>query len=144
MIKVLISSIIIGLVILGFLLANFLSIYLVPSLVFGFLLSNVALLKDNIPISINFHDTILLIYISSIYIGTIYGAIRGFINWILWMNRRRAPRITIKMVEPIIGIAYDAGNLFFNILVAGFASFVVIASFPISVPILITFFEDKN
>jgi|LakMenEpi03Aug12_release.lakeMendotaPanAssembly.Ray.scaffolds.fasta_scaffold92909_3 hypothetical protein len=144
MIEVLISSVVIGLIILGFLLANFVSMYLVPSLVFGFLLSNVELLKDNIPVSTNLHDTVLLIYVSSIYIGTIYGAFRGFISWLLWMNRRRAPKITFKMVEPIVGIAYDAGNLFFNILVAGFASLVVVASFPISVPILITCFEDRD
>ena len=132
------------LLILGFLLTNFVSIYLVPSIVFYFLLNNVALLKNNIPVVTNLHDTILLIYISSIYIGSIYGAFRGFINWILWMDRRRAPRIKFKMVESIVGIAYDAGNLFFNILVTGFASLVVVASFPISVPILITYFEDNK
>jgi len=114
----------------------------VPFFVLIFLVSNVALLKDNIPVSTNLHDDILLIYVSIIYISTIYGAYRGFINWLLWMNRRRAPKITFKIVEPIVGIAYDAGNLFFNILVAGFASFVVVAFFPISVPILITCFKD--
>ena len=39
------------LLILGFLLTNFVSIYLVPSIVFYFLLNNVALLKNRFPAS---------------------------------------------------------------------------------------------
>ena len=84
------------------------------------------------------------IYIWCVYIGAICGVISGYINWIKWLENRISPKITIdlpnitvKIMEPIIGIIWDILVLFLNIIATCIVYSIIVALFPILIVILI-------
>jgi hypothetical protein len=76
-------------------------------------------------------------------LGFLQGAYMGIENHCNWVNHR--PRVTINspQYDPIVNICRDCGVLGFNVLSGGFGSAAIVATAPISVPILLAF-SDKE
>jgi hypothetical protein len=105
---------------------------------------NTQLIKKYIPISRAFGDTALTFYVASIYLGGIYGMYKGSINWYNWIYKRKEHKIKYKLFEPIVNIAIDTSRLGWEILMPAFASAGVIATFPISIPLLPIFSTETT
>ena len=91
-----------------------------------------------------FNKTALNIYVASVYLGGAYGMYKGTGNWIKWIYSRKEKKIKYKLFEPIVNISYDTSKLVWDILIPGFASAGVVATFPISVPLLLTFTGESE
>ena len=84
-------------------------------------------------------------YFSMIAIGGCYGAGHGFSDWCEWENKRNSIKFSqFKFLEPVVNGSYSAGSLTYHVLSTGIPSALTSATFPISVPILMLLFEDKN
>jgi hypothetical protein len=69
--------------------------------------------------------------------GSSYGVYRGFLSWIKWRRDRKPTHIRNKNLEPIINNAIDAGQLGRHVLMSGIISGLVVATAPISVPLIV-------
>jgi hypothetical protein len=75
--------------------------------------------------------------------GFIIGSWKGFTKWLSWLKTRTYRKIAYENVETIVNIAADTGKLGYNVLVAGTASAVVVATSPVSVPLLLWKVEEQ-
>ena len=92
------------------------------------------------------------LYYGGILIGIIYGMGTGttvFFKW--WENRKKVtigdvPLVNKSMVDPILNVSRDAGYWGWYALTSGISSGFIIATYPVSVPLLsfISKEEGKN
>lgn len=83
-------------------------------------------------------------YCGVIVTGASYGAFRGFLSWVKWRESRVPTRITYKTIEPIVNNSIDAGRLGLYVLMSGLISGAVVATSPISVPIIVWTMKEKD
>jgi hypothetical protein len=77
-------------------------------------------------------------------VGFTYGVIRGFKAWVRWRSERKPLRIKNKTLEPIVNNSVDSGQLGLQVLMTGLLSGLVVATAPISVPIIIFTMKEKE
>jgi hypothetical protein len=104
----------------------------------------------NIPIPGITNDPGQTIYKVIVYGGTIYGGVKGFGVWLDWLSRAKDVEITKvpfldpKMINPILNIGRKAGYMtWFTVSSASISGFIS-ATFPVSVPALMFFSEEKQ
>lgn len=84
------------------------------------------------------------VYKTIVAISFCIGAYKGIQKWYKWINKREYRKMNnYPTIEPIINITSDVGQLGYNVMMAGTASAVVVATAPISVPLLRWKFEEK-
>ena len=88
-------------------------------------------------------------YATVVGIGTAYGFLRGTVNWVKWLSERKQMKlkdnrfINADMVNPILNVGRDTGYLSWHAISSGVISGFIVATYPISVPALISF-SDKE
>ncbi|AYV76632.1 MAG: hypothetical protein Terrestrivirus10_16 [Terrestrivirus sp.] len=75
--------------------------------------------------------------------GFVIGSWKGFTKWSSWLETRTYRKIAYENVETVVNIAADTGKLGYNVLVAGTTSALVVATSPVSVPLILWKIEDK-
>jgi hypothetical protein len=83
-------------------------------------------------------------YCGVVLMGTTYGAYKGFLSWLKWRRSRKQVRITNKNLEPIVNNSIDSGQLGMHILLSGIISGLVVATAPISIPIIVYTMRERN
>lgn len=84
-------------------------------------------------------------YCGVVAVGTTYGAYKGFLSWLRWRQTRKLTSIKYKTIEPIVNNSIDSGQLGLHVLMSGLISGLVVATAPISVPIIVfTMKEDEE
>lgn len=83
------------------------------------------------------------LYGGAITVAAIYGAKKGTDKWLHWKKTRTYKKISIDYVESVVNIACDGGTWAYYTLMCSIANAFVAATSPVSVPLLLTFFEDK-
>jgi len=80
----------------------------------------------------------LIAYYSVVGLGFLWGAYAGCENYYYrWACSRTKVTVNSPIFDPILNICRDAGVWGYNVLTAGFVSALVIATFPVSVPLLL-------
>lgn len=97
----------------------------------------------------DFKHSLLTVYSILCVTGFLYGAAGGVNNWMEWMCRRS--QLTIgasdyvnNLVDPMLNIGRDAGYLGWFVMTSGTVSAFIIATFPVSVPLLAVFSNEKS
>lgn len=83
-------------------------------------------------------------YCGVVFTGTTYGAWRGFLSWLKWRSTRPLTKITYKTIEPIVNNSIDSGQLGLHVLMSGLISGMVVATAPISVPIIVYTMKERD
>lgn len=88
---------------------------------------------------------IIKVYAGAVVCGFWYGAYQGFKLWLQWYrNRRRViSGLHADLVDPILNVGRDAGRLAFYFICGGGVSAVVVAGFPVTVPLLSIFSKTE-
>lgn len=113
------------------------------------MVSNVLVSKlklPNIAISDDYKKTASLyfmyMYGGTIGLATLYGIKKGTQKWWNWKQKRCYKKISIDSVESVVNIACDMGVWSFYIIMCITSNVLVAATSPISVPIILYFFEE--
>jgi hypothetical protein len=84
------------------------------------------------------------IYFGAIGLSTFYGIKKGIEKWWQWKQIRQYRKISIDYIESVINTACDGGVLVYYILMCSSSNALVAATSPVSVPILLYFFEKPE
>lgn len=76
-------------------------------------------------------------YQSLILLGLAHGVYKGIESFVLWRKGREEIRLTHKILEPIINASVDAGYLGYYVFWTGILSGLIVATAPVSIPIII-------
>ena len=86
----------------------------------------------------------LVVYVGAVAVTGVYGLISGINIWSDWRNSRTPYSLKNKTLEPIANAAVDGGKLAFDTVTTTAGCMVVAATFPISVPLLITLNQEDS
>lgn len=115
------------------------------------IISKTTNLLPNIPLPALLPDGMVKkTYTGLVLIGAVYGGVKGFGRWLDWLDKRKkvalrnVPVIGADLVNPIINIGKDAGNLGYNVGMASLFSALMVATSPVSVPLFLFFSEEEK
>lgn len=84
------------------------------------------------------------LYGGAIGLATLYGVKKGTQKWWEWKQERNYRKISIESVESVVNIACDGGAWAFYVMACALTNAFVAATSPISVPLLLYFFEEPK
>lgn len=76
-------------------------------------------------------------YTTIVLLGFINGAWQGDIQYTKWRRTRRQVTIDSELYDPIVNICRDTGYWGFNVLQGGFGSAIIVATAPVSIPMML-------
>lgn len=84
------------------------------------------------------------LYSGAVFFASLYGIKKGTETWLNWKQTRVYRKISIDYVESVINIACDGGKWAYYALLCATSNAFIAATCPISVPILLYFFEQPK
>lgn len=84
---------------------------------------------------------LLYTYYGVVTVGAIRGTVGGYNKFDDWYSSRKQVSVGSQMYDPIINTCRDSGMFGFYTLQSGLGSAVIVATAPISIPLLLTLFK---
>ena len=82
-------------------------------------------------------STVAFAYCGIVVLGFLKGAITGSGQYSKWSNKRKKITVGSDFYDPIVNNCRDAGVWGANVLLGGFGSAAIVATSPVSVPLMI-------
>jgi hypothetical protein len=83
-------------------------------------------------------------YAAFVAYGLMRGACSGFGEFLTWRATRKEITVNNNLYDPVLNVCRDTGIAGFNMMAGGFGSAVIVATAPVSIPMLSYLSEEKD